>query len=147
MNEANMDIHKWGLVPGTDSPLGGCAGTVAWIFRESLIIFHAGDTVALLIRNGIARQLTCLHEIDGGIYRYFGLGQDLEIDIHEETLQEYDRILLISDGVTKAYHPVEAAELVEKHDDISLSVSELVRMCRLKGSSDDITAVLIDVGE
>ncbi|MEI6262593.1 MAG: hypothetical protein WCR46_22175 [Deltaproteobacteria bacterium] len=58
------------------------AGTVAWIHGQSAEIFHAGDTVAYLIRDGgLVRQLTRLHEENGAIYRYFGLGAYLEIDM------------------------------------------------------------------
>jgi hypothetical protein len=34
-----------------------------------------------------------------------------------QTLRNYDRILLISDGVTKAFHIVEAAAIVQEHED------------------------------
>ncbi len=54
--EGNMEISKWGLMPGKDHPLGGCAGTVAWINEKKLFIFHAGDTLAILIRDGKLEQ-------------------------------------------------------------------------------------------
>ena len=49
---ANQEINGWGGIPGTDRPLGGCAGTVAWIRGNTLHTFHAGDTVGFLIRSG-----------------------------------------------------------------------------------------------
>ncbi|HED00471.1 MAG TPA: protein serine/threonine phosphatase 2C family protein [Proteobacteria bacterium] len=143
--EANQAICDWGFMPGTDRPLGGCAGTVIWIDEGDLFAFHAGDTVALLIRGNEATQLTRLHEIDGGIYRYFGLGANLELDVHHLQLEEYDRILVLSDGVTKAFHPKEAADFVQKHSDLCRAVSELVHVSRVRGSTDDITAILIAV--
>ena len=142
--EGNMEISKWGLMPGKDRPLGGCAGTVAWINEKKLYIFHAGDTLAILIRDGKPEQLTRLHEQNGAIYRYFGLGNNLEIEIISRELKNYDRILLISDGITKAYSPNAAADIVEESSDILQAVKDLAQRARTKGSTDDITALLIE---
>lgn len=146
--EANHEIFSWGMMPGTDRPLGGCAGTVVWIHGQTLTIFHAGDTCGLLIRDGKARQLTRLHEReDGAIIRYFGMGRFLEIDIDRIEWEDSDRILLLTDGVTKVFNPLEAAEFVEDFGDIGQASAELVRQSRLKGSIDDITVVLLEIEE
>lgn len=142
---ANQEVFDWGFMPGTDRPLGGCAGSVIWIMDKKLFVFHAGDTVAVLIREGKATQLTLLHEMNGAIYRYFGLGGNLQIDVTNHMLKNYDRILLISDGVTKAYHPDKAAEIVEEHgDNLKKAVEDLARRARTKGSQDDITVMLVE---
>lgn len=143
--DANQRIFKWGFIPGTDRPVGGCAGTIVWIYRESLFVFHAGDTLGLLMRDGEATQLNKLHEVNGAIYRYFGLGSSLQIEVKKFFLEEGDRILLISDGVSKVFHPQEAAAVVEQFDDICRAVTELVHRSRGRGSSDDITALLIEI--
>ena len=142
---ANKEVFDWGFMPGTDRPLGGCAGSIIWIMDKKLFVFHAGDTVAVLIRDGKATQLTHLHEMDGAIYSYFGLGDNLQIDVKNHTLKNYDRILLISDGVTKVYHPAVAASIVEEHgDDLKQAVEDLTRRARTKGSQDDITVLLVE---
>jgi PPM family protein phosphatase len=143
----NMEISKWGLMPGKDRPLGGCAGTVAWINEMKLYIFHAGDTLAILIRDRKPEQLTHLHEKKGAIYRYYGLGENLEIEIISREVKNYDRILLISDGVTKAYSPKAAVEIIEESSNILHAVTDLVQRSRTKGSTDDITALLIEIDE
>jgi serine/threonine protein phosphatase PrpC len=145
--QGNMTIQDWGFMPGTDRPRGGCAGTIAWIYQNKMFIFHAGDTLALLIRSGKSRQLTQMHDYKGAIYRYFGLGSHLEIDVLQESLTEGDRILLLSDGVTKVFHPHEAADFVDNYDDISKAATELARISQLKGSQDDITVLVIEIRE
>jgi len=146
--EANLTIHQWGFMPGTDRPLGGCAGTVLWLIRENLYLFHAGDTAALLIRDGKGMELTKPHQMsDGAIYRYFGLGPDLQIDVECFQIEESDRILLLTDGVTKVFHPVKAADLVEGYLDISIAIKTLVQRSQTLDSTDDITAMLIQVEE
>lgn len=147
---ANMAINDWGCMEGTDRPLGGAAGTIAWIYERQLTLFHAGDTAGILIRqNQTPQVLTSLHDIDGGISRYFGLGRRLEIEVMSERLEVGDLILLVSDGVTKAYSAIDAANLVqeiyEKTGDIGLAVQELVTCSRNKKSADDITALIIEV--
>ena len=145
--QGNESIHQWGFMEGTDVPQGGCAGTVAWLYQENLSVFHAGDTSAVLIQNrGNTLKLTRDHQAENGaIYRYFGLGPNLGLEMSMCPVEELDRILLLTDGVTKVIHPLEAAEYVKKHDDIGLAAKSLVQKAFLKGSIDDITATLIEV--
>ena len=149
--DANLSIYDWGMIPGTDQTLGGCAGTVAWIYQQTLFIFHSGDTVAFLIRDQQASQLTRLHEMNGALFNFFGLGPNLKVEPEQRQLQEFDMILLFSDGVSKVYHPIEAADVIvnemEDHDDISRAAKELARLSRARGSPDDITVLLIEKEE
>lgn len=146
--ETNIAIYEWGFMPGTDKPVGGCAGTVLWILGETLFVFHVGDTMALLIRDGKMSQLTKIHQTDdGAIFEYFGIGKSLKIDVNQYEIEESDRILLISDGITKSFLPIEASEIVENHMDICMAVTDLVRQAQIKGSTDDITAMLIQIDE
>jgi serine/threonine protein phosphatase PrpC len=145
MMEANREILNWGFMPGTDRPLGICAGTLVWLYKEIMHVFHAGDTIALLVRDGVFEQLTALHELDGSIYRYFGFGENLKIDVSRHEIEESDRILLMSDGVTKAMIPAEINALSEKYQDKAVAVREIVNRSRNKGSQDDITAMVIEI--
>lgn len=150
LHETNVSILGWGFMEGTERPLGGCAGTVAWLHDSRLTLCHAGDTVGLLIRDGQEpRQLTRLHEIHGDIYRYFGLGEQLEIDVQTCAVEEGDLVLLMSDGVTKAFSTTEAAHLASeiygKTGDIAAAAEELVTRSRSKKSNDDITALVIEI--
>jgi len=145
LDGANREINEWGTIPGTDRPLGGCAGTVAWIRGSELHAFHAGDTVGVLIRASRPISLTRQHEMDGFIFRYFGLGQHLKIDSCRLTLEDGDRILLFSDGVTKVMHPATATDVVCQGNDPADAAMRLVRLSRLKGSPDDITVMMIHI--
>lgn len=150
--QTNQAINDWGYMEGTDRPLGGAAGSIAWLHDQKLTLFHAGDTAGILLRqNHPPRLLTGLHEYDGGITRYFGLGRHLEIEIKTLALVEGDLILLVSDGVTKVYSTTEAANLIQeifdKTGDAGSAVQELVTRSRSKKSVDDITAMLIEVLE
>ncbi|WP_419656058.1 uncharacterized protein Dvar_51610 [Desulfosarcina variabilis str. Montpellier] len=144
----NIKVYHWGFMPVTDRPLGGCAGTIAWICRNRLTIFYAGDTTAILIRDGKATELTRPHQTpDGAIFRYFGLGDSLNIDVDEYEVEESDRILLLSDGVTKVMHPIDAAEFTEQYLDVSRAADALATRTRNLGATDDITVLLVQIDE
>jgi protein phosphatase len=150
--QSNQAINDWGCMEGTDRPLGGAAGTIAWIHDQHLTLFHAGDTAGILLReNHPPRLLTGLHEFDGGITRYFGLGRRLELEVKTLPLVDGDLILLVSDGVTKVFSTTEAANLVQeiydKTGDIGMAAEELVIRSRSKKSVDDITAMVIEIEE
>ena len=149
--ESNNTIHAWGTLPGPAQMTGGCAGTVVWIHENRLVSFHAGDTVALLLRGKKAEQFTDLHELDNALYRFFGMGHGLALDIKIFELQELDRVLLLSDGVTKVIHPREAGGLVTamlaEQGDPGRAARGLAEIARRRGSTDDITVLLIEVEE
>ena len=84
---------------------------------------------------------------DGAIFRYYGLGPSLKIDVDHFTIEESDRILLLSDGVTKVFHPSEAAKFVEEYLDISQAANSLAQRSLALGSTDDITVLLFEVEE
>lgn len=145
--QANISIYNWGMMPGTDRPLGGCAGTIAWLWGDTLAVFHAGDTMAIHIRDSEPTQLTQIHEMGKVMFRYYGFGPELQIDLTQYKVEESDRLLLVSDGVTKVFHPAEAAMVVEEYSDISKGAAELTRRSEARGSHDDITVMLIELEE
>uniref|UniRef100_A0A7V4G7N1 Protein serine/threonine phosphatase 2C family protein n=1 Tax=Desulfobacca acetoxidans TaxID=60893 RepID=A0A7V4G7N1_9BACT len=149
--EANNTIYSWGSLPGSSINKGGCAGTVVWIHGNRLFSFHAGDTVALLLRDKKGEQFTDLHELDNALYRFFGLGPKLELDIKRMELKEFDIILMVTDGVTKVIHPREAGSsvtaMLEEYGDPTRAARRLVETARSRGSTDDITVLLIEMDE
>jgi serine/threonine protein phosphatase PrpC len=100
------------------------------------------------IREGEAVELTLPHQApDGAIFRYFGLSDQLQFHYNEMHLEEEDRILLVSDGVTKVKHPREAAAIVTEYQDIAKAVNALAVATLAAGSNDDITALLLEVSD
>lgn len=145
--DANLEISRWGSEKGPGSASGGCAGTVIWIKDDCFYTFHAGDTVALIIRDGTATRITGSHDVGGAVYKYFGLGNQLEIDFEKHELIQGDRLVLLSDGVTSAVDLQEAADVINEYDDSGWGASVLGRLSQLKGSTDDITVMIIDIEE
>lgn len=152
LSESNMTINGWGYVKGTDQPLGGAVGTIAWINDKQLTIFHAGDSTGIMLRDRQSPHvLTSRHETDGGITRYFGMGRKLEIEVRTMHLKYGDLLLLVSDGITNVFSPAEAGAHVLKEyhrtGDIGVAAQDIVRVSRSRGESDDITALIIEFEE
>lgn len=104
LTNANKTIHGWGFMEGTTRPDGACAGTIVWIDVKWVAhIFHAGDTTALLIRDGFPQVLTTVHQNgDGHLSNYFGM-PTLQLQTQSLQLEEGDRLLVFSDGIGKAF--------------------------------------------
>lgn len=144
--DANEAVFAWGLIEGTDWPLGGCAGTVAWVRERDLFVFQAGDTVGLLLAEAGHEVLTRLHEVPGGIIRYFGKGPGLEVDVEHRRLGPGDRLLLASDGVTKVFDLAQMAAVVRELPEAADAARELARRTQARGSPDDITVMVVECG-
>lgn len=147
LKTANDRISNWGMIDGTDRSEGACAGTIVWI-DNSLVahIFHIGDTTALLIRNGQCMALTSVHHTnEGHLNNYFGqFSPTFEERIIQ--LELGDRLALFTDGVGKAFYlNQQIADILENHADRKASLRALLNMVRRSGSSDDATAIVVDV--
>ena len=148
LETANQNIHSWGMIPGTSRPEGACAGTVIWIDQNRrACVFHAGDTTAVLIRDGISQQLTTVQQNDEGhLSNYFGLSR-LQLDLRTAQLEEGDRVLIFSDGIGKAFFAnQQVVDIIESQPTRQASLNALFIAARA-GSSDDATAILVDVEE
>lgn len=145
LNQANDEILSWGTIQDAVRSLGACAGTVIWVDKNWVAhVFHAGDTSALLIRDGIVQQLTTVHHSAAGhLTSYFGLDY-LQLETKEIQLEEGDRLLLLSDGITKVLYNQQITDLVESQPTRPASLSALFKAANNKGTRDDATAVLFD---
>lgn len=81
----------------------------------------------------------------GAIYRYFGLGPMLQIETNETSADESNRILLLTDGVTKVISPLHAAEIAKEYGDPSQAVKAVAQRALALGSIDDITVLIVEV--
>jgi serine/threonine protein phosphatase PrpC len=144
---ANMEIYNWGFRTGTTRPLGGCAGTIAWFYEDQLWIFHSGDTVGYLIKGDGINPLTREHGEGNYISSYFGQGEKIIIDSFSFPIDEGDILVLATDGVTKVMSSESIAASVNQWIIRSpdMAAQQLCEMALQKGSTDDITAVVVEI--
>lgn len=143
----NEEINGWGTIEGTDRPEGACAATVLLINPERVkcTVFHAGDTRAGLIKDGICQILTPLDQDPGGaLLNYFGRHIP-SITSTSISLELGDRLLLCSDGATKCYSMAEMAEILERNGKRRSGLLELATGCARNPSGDDVTVMVVDI--
>ncbi|MBK6803309.1 MAG: protein phosphatase 2C domain-containing protein [Novosphingobium sp.] len=145
----NREIHGWGFIEGTDRPAGACAATVVLLEPNGTrgFIAHAGDTRAALIRDGQCQILTPLDQsVDGALRCYLGAGAP-SLTLLPLSVELGDRLLLVSDGVTKSYGMAEVAAMLESQPTRRRALQVLGQACHRRPSGDDVTAMVIDVGD
>lgn len=127
---------------------------------------HVGDSRAYLWRDGELRQVSRDHSyvadlIDAGelepeqaashpyrsvITRAVGLDPTVEVDTYGVVLEEGDRILLCSDGLTDMLDDAAIATILSEFDDTGGAADALVEAANEAGGVDNISVVLVDVG-
>jgi protein phosphatase len=145
--------------------LAGMATTLTfcYITGPELFVMHAGDSRAYLHRGGTLRRLTRDHTqaqrlIDTGLVapgspeerkrRHVltnclgGPKLNVEVDFDHHRLEDGDRLLLCTDGLTDLVEEGEIADLLERHrvpNDASLA---LIDLALERGGKDNVTAVV-----
>jgi serine/threonine protein phosphatase PrpC len=137
------------------APRGGAAAQemcdrLVDFFKEGNVhIFHAGDTLGLLLKDDETISLTSAHAKGNMLLRYFGMGPSLAVESVKYPVEERDLLILVSDGVTKVMNPDELADIVRRwsQDSPKRAVRELCGLAERLFSPDDITAVVVEVEE
>ncbi len=141
----NQIINEWGLDPDTGRCIGGCVGSVLWVYDEQTHVFHAGDTAVYSVTDNVSQRLTLRHcDEQGLITSFFGAGQGLQLEIKNFSLLQVDYLVLVSDGVADRCLPVDIASIVYSQEP-QQSAQELVRLAKNRQAQDDLTAIVIDV--
>ncbi len=130
-----------------------------------VVLGHVGDSRAYLLRAGGLERVTTDHSlveelIQAGeltpdeaerdprrsmITRALGLEPGVLVDVIELDLEDGDRLLLCSDGLTTMIGEPELAERLHAEPDPASVAVELVDAANAAGGLDNITVVVIDV--
>ena len=147
--DCNTEVYGWGMIEGTNRPLGAAAFTIAWFSPDELVhIFHAGDTVGMRFAAMEITRLTPPDVGGRGIVNYLGCGEPLAIHHIPIKLAVGESIVLVSDGIIpKAMrtHDVRDVMLAPEAIDPEASARLLAERSRARGSRDDITAMVIEL--
>jgi len=144
----------------------GATITAAWIDGTRLSIAHVGDSRAYLLRSGGLQQLTSDHslvaeqvrrgiltpaeaersDMQSVLLRALGAHQEIEVDSEEHTLFGGDVLLLCSDGLTRMITEPEIAGTLQAELDPTKASGRLVELANEQGGADNITAIVVRVG-
>lgn len=130
-----------------------------------LDIAHVGDSRAYLLRDGEFEQITTDHsyvsemiaagrlspdEAENHPYRSVltravGLDPTVDVDSYGVVLQEDDRVVLCSDGLTTMVGDEEIAEMLMNGEDPGAAADVLLTAANEAGGIDNISVVVVDI--
>lgn len=147
---------------GAGATIVACLG-----YEKTAIIAHLGDSRAYLMRKGKLTRLTEDHSLvelmlklgqiskkqaknhpsRHTITRYVGMDQELSPDMQVIELEEGDRILLCSDGLTNMIPEKKIGTVIKREHDLKKICKELIDTANKAGGTDNITVVIIQYGK
>ncbi len=160
LRRANREVfHQVG--EGRDG-LAGTTCTAVVFFPDRLIIAHAGDSRAYLVREGTIEQLTYDHSVVGEMFRQgmldeeearthprrnvitkaIGLREEVSPDVSSSTsFEKGDIVVICSDGLFSMLREKEIREIVSTNDP-EKACSILVDRANEEGGDDNTTVVV-----
>jgi PPM family protein phosphatase len=100
--------------------------------------------VAEQVAHGILTQAEArVHPFRNVITQALGNGGELEVEIQEFDLEESERLLLCSDGLSGMVADQQIWDIVNKSSSLQSAVETLIAVARENGGEDNITAVLV----
>ena len=151
MGPYNSWLHRMGII---DPEMEGAATTfTALVLRGRRVhALHVGDSRAWRLRGGVLTRLTEDHVLPQPalrhvLYRALGVESDVRLDNRIEELALHDRLLLTSDGIHGALSDRTIAMLLDERGSPQADAEAIVEAALAAGSSDNVTAVVLDVIE
>jgi serine/threonine protein phosphatase PrpC len=129
----------------------GCTFTAVVLRGRVAHVLHVGDTRAYRLRGDRITCLTTDHVRDGGdgrsniLNRALGVETEVRVDYAAHPVALHDRFLLCSDGVHGYLTADTIAEILRARSASDDSARALVTAALQSGSTDNCTALVIDV--
>jgi len=146
----------------------GMGSTVVALAVEgkTATIAHAGDSRAYLVRGGKVTQLTDDHSlvteqlqkgliteaeartsnIKNVITRALGPEKDINVEIAEHKLEDGDKFVLCSDGLSNLVPREEILSSIVDSDGLDKACANLIKLANERGGDDNITVVIVETG-
>jgi PPM family protein phosphatase len=130
-------------------------------------IAHVGDSRAYLFRDGSLEQLTEDHTLVGRmvregrlteqeaerhpqrsiITRALGVDSEVDVDLSTVNLEDGDRVLICSDGLSSMISNDDIAAVLRKEQDPQTAADRLVDLALDAGGEDNVTVVVLAIGD
>ncbi len=158
----------WIYARARERGLKGCGSTFVGICFDpshpaTAMALHAGDSRLYMLRGRGIKQITKDHSaaemigvkdekdvnplFRGMILRAVGIRREVELERTMLAIKPGDRFVLCSDGLSKMLPDKRIAELARSSNSLSESVDALVAAANDAGGSDNVTAIVVEVGK
>jgi protein phosphatase len=166
--QANEEIMAMGALDRDLRNMGTTIVIAAWKKGNELFIAGVGDSRAYLVRNNTIQQLTVDHSLAQALveaktisaeearehrfrnvlWKYLGSKEVGEgPDVKVVNVQNGDRFVLCTDGVTGAVPDDKILECVRDHPDVQKCADALGQLALDMGSKDNVSCVVIETVE
>jgi serine/threonine protein phosphatase PrpC len=152
LNSLNRWIYSLGKRDAESAGMG-CTFTALVLRGRVAHIVHVGDTRAYRLRGDRLALLTVDHVREEGagrsniLNRAIGVETEVRLDYGTQPLARHDRFLLCSDGVHGVLSAETMTDILRERSGSDDSARALVAAALDAGSSDNCTAMVIDVVE
>ena len=163
--DINRKVHQTGQESAELFNMGSTCVAIS-VMGGRVHLAYLGDSRAYLIRTGEIQQLTSDHRViqpmlDRGeisedearthpmrnvLTRSVGVEADVEVSTAEIPIENGDRILLCSDGLSDLVPPDALLEKVLDHVNLEDLATELVDSANAAGGHDNISVVVVQIG-
>jgi serine/threonine protein phosphatase PrpC len=130
----------------------GCTFTALVLRGRTAHVIHIGDTRAYRLSRDHLSLLTTDHAREGGgpdrsgiLTRALGVETEARLDYASQPMARHDRFLLCSDGVHGVLGAETIADILREHSASDGTARALVTAALQSGSSDNCTALVLDV--
>ncbi|GIQ71748.1 bifunctional protein-serine/threonine kinase/phosphatase [Bradyrhizobium sp. RD5-C2] len=149
LEAANSWIYGQGRVDAARSGMA-CAFSSIILSRRQCHVIHIGDTRAYRLSDGRLERLTQDHIAGRGdlahmLSRAIGFEEFARFDYTSVGLRQHDRLVICSDGVHGALSDSRLQQLLEERTPPDESARSIVDAALAAGSSDNTTALVLDV--
>ena len=161
---ANMAVIE-AAEQGIGKPGMGCTATAVLIEKNKMAVAHVGDSRAYVLRQGTLVRVTHDHSyveelVDSGqitadearthpsrsiITRALGSDPDMYADHFSLEVNDGDRIILCSDGLSSMISDAEIESLAVSSATPQQAADNLVAAALTAGGADNVTVVVVDV--
>ena len=158
---ANEAVHRESWQP--DHVGMGTTVVAVLLHQDILAIAHVGDSRLYLIRNGTIQLLTTDHSwvaeqiLKGSITeeeaersphrnivtRALGVENSVDVELTEVPVKSGDKLLLCSDGLTRAVHQNDILHILSGSEDLPTMSDRLIGMANEAGGDDNTTVVIV----
>ncbi len=166
--QANEEIMAMGALDRELKNMGTTVVLAMWRKGGELYIAGVGDSRAYLIRGKKITQLTVDHSLAQALvqagtisaadakehkfknvlWKYLGTREVGDgPDIHTETLQHGDRVLLCSDGLSGVVPDEKLREFIQSQPDVQVCADGLGQLALDMGSRDNVSCIVIEALE
>ncbi|MBO5059689.1 MAG: Stp1/IreP family PP2C-type Ser/Thr phosphatase [Clostridia bacterium] len=161
--EANSEIYEYSRHHEEAAGMGTTA-SMAFVYRNKLIVVHVGDSRVYTISEDSINQVTTDHSFvqellrrgritsddaknhpqKNLITRAIGTEPSIKVDV---SIRDYNGevVFISSDGLTNLVSDAQIMSIINENEDLQEGVDALVLLANKKGGNDNITCLAFDI--